>query len=87
MIALKRAPLDIPPDTELLDGESLGAVMVAGASLTQQIEALCMLVSVLDHRPIDRDRLADLAMREAWRLDRHDLIVQVSSALEEETTR
>jgi hypothetical protein len=47
------------------------------ATLADQVEALTILIDAVRNQPIDRDRLATLTVREAWRLHRHDVIAAV----------
>lgn len=70
----KRAILDASPESDQLDEPTLAEVTPFGLVLSEQVDALSILIAALRGEPIDRDRLATHTVREAWRLHRHDVI-------------
>jgi hypothetical protein len=72
------APIDPPNDPTLLT-----SMRATAAVLTQQTEALGWLIKVFRGEAVDRDRLANLTLREAWRLERHDVFERVWREIEE----
>jgi len=77
---LTDAPYDQPSDAMLL-----ASMRAAAAVLAQQTEALGWLIKVFRGEPVDRDRLANLTLCEAWRLERHAVFERVWRTIDEES--